>query len=174
MSTMTAQILIGKAHPYDGGINPNFTMFLSENSVACWTLIKLNFRETVQPTNPIVVKWIPTIEFMLEDAVMMIGLYVLKDVELIHLAKEHIRTYPGDKIDLYSDASEEGLKEMRARAKQLTNHYKMTLSIFFDSTINRQYKSLKDYKMDIEVCLPAYAREYSVWSKKVEERGELG
>jgi hypothetical protein len=29
MSTMTAQLLIGEAHPYDGGISPTHSIFLS-------------------------------------------------------------------------------------------------------------------------------------------------
>jgi hypothetical protein len=72
MSTMTAQLLIGNAHPNDGGINPEFYMYLSENGVARWTIIKENiFSESINNEDDRVAQWIPTIEHMLEDALIM-------------------------------------------------------------------------------------------------------
>lgn len=35
MATFTAQILVGSPHPNHGGINPTYSLFLSENSRSC-------------------------------------------------------------------------------------------------------------------------------------------
>lgn len=173
MSTMTAQLLIGSAHPNDGGINPDYYLFLSENGVARWTLIKADFSPESKSSNPIIAQWIPTIDYMLEDAIVMIGLYVLKDEKIIHLANQYINKKTDPQIILFQDASVKGLELLRERARQIDHHYKITLSIFYGSTILNQYSVLKNYQMDAEVCLPVYAREYSVWSKSVMERGDL-
>lgn len=105
--------------------------------------------------------------------VVRIGLYVLKDEEIIHLANQHINKKSDPHIVLFQDASEKGLELLRERARQIDHNYKIILSIFYGSTILNQYSVLKNYQMDAEVCLPVYAREYSVWSKSVVERDEL-
>lgn len=68
---MTAQLLIGSAHPNDGGIKPKYYLFLSENGVARWTLIEANFSPQSKSSNPIIAQWIPTIDYMLEDAIVI-------------------------------------------------------------------------------------------------------
>ncbi len=171
MGTMTAQLLIGKAHPYEGGIYPSHYMFLSENGTASWTLYEINSPN--KPSKPYIANWIPTVDYLLEDAIVMIGLYVIKDEELIGLAKRYIANFEDTQIRLYEHASELGLEKLRARAKQIEQQYKITLSGFYGSSILNQIEVLEKYQMEVEVCLPVFAREYSVWTKETVEKGSL-
>ena len=84
MATFTCQILIGKKHSYDSGIiNISHTLYLSENSRPALILSPTEeFTANKQVQQKIT--WIPTLENMLEDALVMIGLYVLKDQQLIN------------------------------------------------------------------------------------------
>ena len=79
MATFTAQILIGAKHPYDSGMmNSSHSLFLSENSRPAWILSTTDIFNENKQTQPRIT-WIPTLENMLEDALVMIGLYVLED-----------------------------------------------------------------------------------------------
>jgi hypothetical protein len=42
MASFTAQILVGSAHPYNGGIIPTHFLFLSENDRPAWILVPEN------------------------------------------------------------------------------------------------------------------------------------
>ncbi|HEY4552609.1 MAG TPA: hypothetical protein VIG80_05405 [Bacillaceae bacterium] len=172
MGAITAQILIGKAHANDGGINPEYQMFLSENSAPVWLLKKLDIFSR-KDSDAQTIKWIPTVEHMLEDAVLMIGLYAAKDKQLLQMESEYFNRKEKGITELYRDVTPSGLEMLRRRARQLEHGYKITLSIFYGSSIRSQTEVLKEYKTDVEVCMPVYAREYSVWSKQVEEKGKL-
>ncbi|WP_121661857.1 hypothetical protein [Metabacillus litoralis] len=74
MGTFTAQLLVGQAHPYEGGIcGITHTLQLSENGRPAWVLVSTNDEKDTKITK---ITWIPTLEHMLEDALLMIGLYV--------------------------------------------------------------------------------------------------
>jgi hypothetical protein len=112
MSTFTAQILVGQKHAYDSGIiNISHSLFLSENSRPAWILSPTDiFKHQEEPQSRIT--WIPTIENMLEDALVMIGLYVLKDEKLLSMAKNHFTNPRKDFIELYTDINQEDLQEL--------------------------------------------------------------
>lgn len=174
MATMTAQILVGMAHPYDGGINPEYYMYLSENGVARWTIIDENISHRhIGSGDQRIAQWIPTIEHMLEDALIMIGIYIEKDEILIGLAKQFFNGEVPRMAELYKEVSEKALGMMRDRARELNFSNKIILSIFNGSTIARQLPVLENYKIDVEVCVPVYLREYNVWSSRQEATGRL-
>jgi hypothetical protein len=174
MATMTAQMLIGMAHPYDGGINPNYYMYLSENSVPRWTLIQENISSKyLEEKDQRIAQWIPTIENMLEDALLMIGIYIIKDESLINMAKQFFNGEIPRTAELYEDTTTKALEMMRFRMQKLEFPSKITLSIFSGSTIMNHLKKLENYQMDMEVCVPIYLRQYNVWNQLQEIRGEL-
>ncbi|RSK27624.1 hypothetical protein EJF36_12470 [Bacillus sp. HMF5848] len=166
MGTTTAQILIGQAHPYEGGIMPDYSMQLIENSVPKWILTPHGVKT---PT----AIWIPTIEHMLEDALIMIGLFVLKDEELLRIANQFKQIKDLNKISMYEDIPEKGCELMRERVRQIDRNYKVALSVYNGSSIARQVDVLSNYQMDVEVCMPIFVREYSVWTNTHEAKGSL-
>jgi len=74
MATMTAQILVGRPHTNHDGINPTHYLFLSENSRPAWVLVSQNIFPKEQRDHSRIT-WIPTVENMLEDALLMIALH---------------------------------------------------------------------------------------------------
>ena len=82
MATLTAQILVGSAHPNHDGINPTHYVFLWENDRPAWILVHQNiFKEREENVGRIT--WIPTIENILEDALLMIAIHVCKNNEVM-------------------------------------------------------------------------------------------
>jgi hypothetical protein len=173
MGTFTAQILVGKKHSYDSGIiNISHSLFLSENSSPAWILSPLDlFEQPEQPRSRIT--WIPTIENMLEDALVMIGLYVLKDEKLLRMAEKHFTNPRKDFIELYNDINQENLQELYNQTQLIKSGHKITLSVFEGSSILKQLPVLKKYQNDIEVCQSIFKKEYSPWSKQFETIGDL-
>ena len=173
MATFTAQILIGQKHSYDSGIiNITHSLYLSENSRPAWVLTPTDVFNEQDQTQPRIT-WIPKLENMLEDALVMIGMYVVKDKKLLTLANHFLKNPEKDFIELYDDIKPEDLQELYKQTRQIESSHKIILSVFHGSTIVKQLPVLKKYQNDIEVCNSIFAKEYSLWSKKFETRGEL-
>lgn len=163
---MTAQILVGRAHPNHGGINPSHYIFLSE----ALTLVAQNiFPEEVEDQRRIT--WIPTRENILEDALLMIGLYVLEDEKLLKLANEYFTDFSADRIELHKDIDGEKLEELYQECRKLDYQYKIVINDFDDGRLHP--KVLEEYSMDVTVCTPDYKRWYSRWQDEVRTEGTL-
>lgn len=173
MATFTAQLLIGSKHSYDGGmINISHSLYLSENSRPAWVLSPtdlINEQEQKQPN----ITWIPTLENMLEDALLMIGIYVLKEKNLITLSQKYFKNLNKNFIELYGDIQSDHLHELYKQARLIESCHKIIVSVFQGSSLIKQLPVLKNYQNDIEVCQSIYLKEYSLWSKQFEERGDI-
>jgi hypothetical protein len=110
---------------------------------------------------------------MLEDALLMVALHVWKDEKLIQMAKQFFQKDKTNHILLYEDIDAKALDLMRERTRQLDGCGKITISVFRGSTVHNQVPVLKEYQMDVEVCMPIYVREYSVWTKQTQSIGSL-
>jgi hypothetical protein len=173
MGTFTAQILIGQGHPYHDGIGPSHYLFLSENSRPAWILVPQNIFDGGQRVVKPKITWIPTIENMLEDALLMTALYVWRDEELCNMARRHFKNKRKNRVELYKDIEPEHLQAMYQRSRSLEIGGKIIVSVFEYSTILNQLKVLEQYKMDMEVCVSKYFRSRSVWDGQIIEKGSL-
>lgn len=173
MGTFTSQILFGQKHPYESGIiNISHHLYLSENSRPAWILTEADQfgeKEERQPN----VTWIPTLENMLEDALVMIGLYILKNEELIYLANQFFKDPKSHFIELYDDIEPKQLENLYSIARKIQSGHKIMVSVFQGSSVFHHLPVLKQYQHDIEVCVSVYQKEFSVWNKRYEESGEL-
>lgn len=146
MSHVTAHMLVGTAHTHHGGINPLHQLFLRENSRPVWVLTCLN-EEAGEPP----VTWIPSIEHILEDGLLMIGLYLLKDETLRGLAGDVLDSPADGPIEVCEVFSEEVRNRLYAAARQMTG-CKIVLSILKGSSIWGQCGALEDYGIEVELC----------------------
>ncbi|WP_062110040.1 hypothetical protein [Bacillus niameyensis] len=160
MATFTAQILIGQKHSYDSGIiNISHSLFLSENSRPAWILTPMElFKEQKQLQTQIT--WIPTLENMLEDALVMIGLYVLQDKKLITLANNLFGNPEKSCIELYDDIKPEHLKKLYEQARQIESSHKIVLSVYEGSSILNQLSVLDLYQNDKRCVSRFIARNF--------------
>ena len=95
MAAITATILVGTAHQNHGGIEPTHQLLLSENSRPAYSLFAMH---SSQPQTV----WIPTVEDMLEDGLLMAGLLVVEDPELVAAAGTFRRGY-AERVEMYED-----------------------------------------------------------------------
>lgn len=172
MATLTAQILIGSPHPHHDGINPTHYLILSENDRPAWVLVNQNiFQEERSSFSKII--WIPTVENMLEDALLMIAIHVCKNREIIEHAKGFSAKIQTDRIEMYSDLEESQRKQLYQECRAITDFPKVIVSAFRGSTIEKHLPLLEQYKMDVEVCRVSYSRLYSSWTNNTRIEGSL-
>jgi len=165
MGTFTAQILVGTPHPNHGGIIPTHYLFLSENDRPAWIL------ENKSDSQKVI--WIPTVEDMLEDALLMIAIHVCKDSNIINLAKSFCKKITSERVEVYSDLKEAHRKQLYQQCRALSNFPKIIVSVFEGSTIRGQLSVLKQYQMEVEVCVPIYSRLFIPWTGKTTIKGSL-
>jgi len=172
MATLTAQILVGYPHANHGGINPTHYIFLSENSSPSWVL----FHQNVMVENESDIEkitWIPTVENMLEDALLMTAIHVCKNCEILELAKKFCSKIESDWIELYPNFNESQLSELYQKCSEIIDFPKLIIAVFKGSTIENQLSLLEKYKMEVEVCSPMYSRTFSSWRNETKIEGSL-
>jgi len=165
MSTVTATILVGSAHQNHGGINPTHQLLLTENSRPAWSLFDM------PSANPRSV-WVPTVEDMLEDGLLMVGLLVVQDAGLIAAARAFRRGY-SDRVEMYDDIDESERRRLYELCRGLGPATKRVVTVLEGSSLAGQLGVLRRYQFGVEVCPSVYQREYSAWSQAVQERGSL-
>lgn len=187
MGTYTGQILIGFGHPNHDGIIPNAQMFVSENSRPVLVLVDIPDRSGGE--GPIgYVGWIPSLEYPIDDALLMISVYhlaggsrnipeldelvqkvnsCLGDIDLRHAAPPELYSFftPEQRQRLY-DLNQKILKENFGGLK-------LVLTVFDDCLLMHQLPRLKDYGINFEVSLTVYSRLTSMWSPGIHEQGDL-
>jgi len=166
MGTYTAQILVGHSHPYHGGIKPSHILFLSENGRSAWCLYPI--LESPQESSKFFENrvWICDPYTLLEDAMLMIGLFIRKNNELIKLAenfnKELLNT---QHLEIFSVLSEKQRMSLYQKSKEISWTYlKVSISVFEGSSL-RNISKLKEYNdLEFEVCVSFYLRDYNSFS----------
>ena len=151
MGTITAQILVGNEHPYHGGIEPIHYMFLSENSRPAWMLVEQNIYPSQQRFPKIT--WIPTKEHMLEDALLMIAIHLIKNQELTDMITEEFPNLLSERVEYYNAVNEDKRSQLQKMCRTIPSWPKLCISVFQGSSIQNELNVLKNYSVKTEICL---------------------
>jgi hypothetical protein len=144
MGTFTAQILVGHDHRNHGGIIPSHAVYLSENSRPAWILDTIDlFGDDIDKKK---VRWIPTVENMLEDAMLLIGIHVIKDDAVIKAAREFCKHDNLYDLELYDAFEKEDLNILYELVRTTKIDYSIALTIFKESHIINQFHILDHYE----------------------------
>lgn len=163
MAATTAHILIGRAHPNDGGLVTGYRIELSEGSRPAWTLTKGARR----------IVWIPTLEHTLEDALLMAALHVVESDAVRALFGQFSDKADGNRVEMYDDLTADQREQLYQCCRALTIYPKFILCIFDDSLIMSQIEAMEAYQMECEVLIPVYSRTYSRWARETTVKGSL-
>jgi len=172
MGTVTAQILIEESHTDAKGISPTHYLFFSEDRIPTLSLVTENIylkdKEFTKKT------WYPTMENTLEDALLMIALYILRDNTAIDLAQLSFKDFSQNSIGMYNDIEKEKRERLYEISRSLFSGLKIVITVMEGSSLFDHLHVLKNYNMEIEVCTPIYSRLYYSWYKEQIEKGSLG
>lgn len=174
MGAINAQILIGQSHSYDGGIiNISHSMYLSENGTARWILRSENIYGD-KCKEPVIINWVPHINSILEDGLLMIGLFIWKDKELLKLAEKLFKKSLGEfEIINSSVIEDDDLKRLHQRCRSLDIRSKLIITALDGSSVLRELELLEKYKMEVEVCKTVYTRSFNAWENQINVKGSL-
>ncbi|WP_163195671.1 hypothetical protein [Clostridium thermarum] len=172
MAAITAQILIGHTNKLGNGMLPTHCLLLSEGSKPIWILKNLDILEN-HTSSINTIRWVPTEGNILEDALVMISISILKDGKLLDKAKKYFADLSKHLIDLREDISPSNLLELREISKELKYDYKIAITCFSGTSLEGKLDKLKEYSMDVEVCTPSYNRFYNPWIEKTVTKGSL-
>ena len=175
MGSANAFMMVGRPDVAHNGIYPTHCLILHENDKPWWVLTPIfRFPNECKPENCEIVVWIPTVEHMLEDALLMIGIYVLKDERLVSLAKKFFKNRGEYRIWLYNDIKREDLEKLRKVCRKVLPKYdvKIVVTIMLDSTILHQIEVLKEYNIECEVCTARFRRDRDYWRGGILEEFE--
>ncbi len=155
MATMTAQILIGSPHTYHGGINPTHKIYLSENSRPALILTREDIHEKGTKDTFEKVTWIPTLENMLDDILLMVSFFILKD-EYISQELSKIDVKKLNFLEMYEDIDKETRLKLYKSNKEIIGGYKdlkFIFSIFEGSSLISAINEVKLFKIEHELCI---------------------
>lgn len=169
MSVVTAQILIGNSHPNDGGINPIHKIELSEGSRPAWTLTGAGCVGGARGQS---IVWIPSVENILEDALLMAAIHAFKCDSIINQFHEFVGEETR-RMEVNRCLSREQLALLHEQCRQLRDFPKIILMSFCNSAVHAHINRLSAYRMDCEVLVPIYTRSYSRWSNSQEVSGSI-
>lgn len=160
MDRITASILVGRSNQLQRGIQPSYTLLLYENDDSRWVLSRFGSEKD----NKIV--WAPT-NNILDDALLMVAIYVAKDEEIVRKARTYLKNLDID-VSL-KDFEDEKLKELyHLCQKNLKNHeIKLVITALVGSGIFGKLKVLSNYPVECEVCPTGFTRKRDYWSREL-------
>ena len=180
MSSVTAQVLVGGRGNFDDGIRPVYAVFLNENDRPALLLRSIDpYRDERQEDSDVVWVWIPTVEHTLQDAILMIAVYVLKNEEILSRLGEFgfdpERAIRSDRqpVELYSTFTEEQRAELYGMCHDLPEEFSLLVTVLDSSAISRQLSCLADYSMEVRVCQQTFSRFNGAFSDGMKETGSL-
>ena len=149
MATTTSFILAGKSHPNDGGLNIYHCIQLTEGSAPAYTMRawvedELIYPDMAQDKTKVM---IPTIENALDDLLLMIMVWAVKDMSDVHFSVN-------DRIEMYSIPDKERFK-LYALSKQLAakTALKLVINLIDSKSLlnENQLAQLADYRIEFQV-----------------------
>jgi hypothetical protein len=150
MATTTAIAVIGQSHAYSSGIEPQHFLLLTEDSRPAFQLLRSRGDHL-----HVVATWIPTVENMIEDLVLMAGALTGSQPELADILAPVI-TKKSSCIELYDIGKEQraGLYELSRKSPFRS---KVVLTVLEDSSLFEQTGRICHYQMNCELCLSTRA-----------------
>ncbi len=153
MSTTSASIFIGHAHPNDGGINPSHWIQFTEGDIPIMFLHDMEV-----PSEPIVM--IPTVDHTIDDIYLMIVIFVLKGIS-VNQDIQHKTLY-----DVFTESERKSLYE-DAQSYLLAHRIKVVFNLLDGCHLLNQIDLIKSYPHDVEITKPAFKKEYHHWGQQV-------
>jgi hypothetical protein len=150
MATTTAIAVIGQPHSYNGGIEPHHFLFLTEGSRPALQLFKCRGDGL-----HLVATWIPTVENMIEDLVLMSGALTGAQTAVTEILTPLITANPR-RVEMY-DLGEEHRAELYELSRKSPFRSKVVLTILEDSSLVEQAGRICRYQMNCELCLSTRA-----------------
>jgi len=160
MATLTAHFLIGENHPNHWGVIPYAQLSLFENDKPSYVLSPLIMKKNAKS-----VCWVPTLEHMLDDGLLMIAVHFMRAFSLSDIAKKNYRASKGKPFEIYEDMDPTTHEDLIVAMRLLPDFPKLVITILEGSSLRDHVSNIKNYSMDVELCFAGYKRNLSMWTE---------
>jgi hypothetical protein len=160
MATLTAHFLIGENDPHHWGVIPRAQLSLFENDKPVFLLSPLMTDYKARSFS-----WVPTLEHMLDDALLMIAVHFMHVFSLRDIAKKDYRSRKGKPFEIYEDMDATTHEELLVATRLLPDFPKLVITVLEGSSLREHVASIKKYSMDVELCFAGYKRNLSEWTQ---------
>ncbi len=143
MGIMTAEVIVGSEHTFRDGIDPLVRVELWENSRPAW-LIRSGYDE-------VEVRMIPTLEHMVEDLMLFIGLHVLRDEGLRRTADQTMKRGTLPDLALYDAFDAQSRKDLYKQCRGLRYPLTLIFLVFDTSSLSYIKEILAGYDISVRV-----------------------
>ncbi len=170
MASFTAYMMVGGSHPNHGGITGETVVYLSENGRPA---LVLGLPEEDGSYKNV---WIPTLEDPLDDALLFVSACILQNEVILDKLGEYLGKSGLDYVEMYELCTNKERQELyQLNRSVLKKHQglKVVFTILEGSLFKGVTGVLKEYEIDMEVCLSVYQRFYSPWRNEVVVNGDL-
>lgn len=151
MSTITATILVGTAHRYDGGIQPTHMIQVSEGHRIALHLHRFGtdpyVRTFTEPVDGKRITIIPTVDQIVDDVFLMISTYILGKV------KPLFPLHGPDKKSLNELFSDDELQNLyrQSKASLETLNMKVVFHLLDESHLLTKLEQIECYPCEFEI-----------------------
>lgn len=183
MSTCTCELILGKADMNHSGITFNHRLTLYENSRA---ILVFERKPSLTDGGQLVDRWVPHVDKILEDSMVMLAGYGAGDETVLNLITEMKMGKDDQEILNLYDVDDELMEKLYSTSKQAFklkvfkssnrrsyDRWKVIACIFRYSSILNEVERFLDYDLDIEICQSIYQSEYSAWNEQINVWGQL-
>lgn len=155
MRSVTAHMLVGTRSEEGGAIKPSALLYFSEEEPPVWHLHSVVAKEEKE------ISWITRNERALEDGLLLVGLHLLRDPELLRLAGE-AEIAKGESVDPEALFGAHFLGKMHERCQQLSGELSIVFTIHEGSMLAGSLRILEDYSFNLELCTSRTLHQTSV------------
>jgi biotin operon repressor len=143
MDRYTAQVLVGECELCNGGIIPEYQIFLSEDDRPVLIMREVN-RESEW-------LWFPGKESLLDDIFLMISSVIFQEIEVRDLERLSL-------LDIYTEKERDDYYRMVQKQSKNWNK-KIIVNLFHNSLLENHIDHLKDYGCNMEVTRSYFLQE---------------
>lgn len=150
MGVYTAQILVGCGKTYDKGINPSHALFLyEEDTDVFWVIKELNLTsDPLKNKSDNKKQFTPSPDNLMDDAMLLIAMYVLEDSVVGTLAKELGKTKSTDDLDLKDGFTSQDKQVLYDLVMAISVEYTLSITVFESSLLKWQLSALEKYSCE--------------------------
>jgi len=129
-----------------------YRIYLSENDRPSLNLVPDFFWRDANEIKNTKFTFIPTIENMLDDAMLMISLHIEKNAEIIRTLNEVYDSNNLDLIEMYK-IDESVRNNLYEKCQKIKHEYKLVVIILEGSSITSIINDIKKYNFETEICV---------------------
>ena len=106
--------------------------------------------------------WNPTVEHMLEDGLLMVGLFLIRPPHLVAMADASFQGHWRERVSLYRQITADKLADLRKALRDIEvpdSFDKLAVMVLQGASVTNQVQVLDQYPWGYELCLSSASKD---------------